>query len=130
MREQVLVEMLILEVSEESLREIGVDWATLDEPSPSSVRGFGMTNLGPRVNFLSGTAEGLVDRGLEIGRRRRSRSGPFSRRWRSNPASTSSRRRNILASNHRKAKIIVGENRAVRDPVADHGDASIRSRPR
>jgi len=38
-REQVLVEMTILEVSEEALKELGVDWATLDEAISSSVRG-------------------------------------------------------------------------------------------
>jgi general secretion pathway protein D len=31
-REQFLVEVLILEISEESLRELGVDWATFDSP--------------------------------------------------------------------------------------------------
>ncbi|MEN6338047.1 MAG: secretin N-terminal domain-containing protein, partial [Phycisphaerales bacterium] len=58
-RDQVLVEMLILEVTEESLKEIGVDWATLDNAVSDSVRGFGMTNLGPRVDFVNGTSEGL-----------------------------------------------------------------------
>ena len=65
-REQVLVEMLILEISEEKLPELGVDWATLDDASPDGVRGFARTNLGPRVNFLNGD-------------RRGSRSGPGRR---------------------------------------------------
>jgi type II secretion system protein D len=109
-REQVLVEMLILEVSEESLQEIGVDWATLDEAVSDSVRGFGMTNLGPRVNFLSGTAEGLAvgawkatNGGVQIGailQALQKQSGV-------NILSTPS----ILTSNHRRARIIVGENR-------------------
>jgi general secretion pathway protein D len=59
-REQVLVEMLILEVTEEALKEIGVDWATMDQAVSNSVRGFGATNLGPRVDFESGTLEGLA----------------------------------------------------------------------
>ena len=110
-REQVLVEMLILEVSEESLRDLGVDWATLDEPSANSVRGFGMTNLGPRVNFLSGTAEGLslgawkaVGGTVQIGAILQAMEKQSGVNILSTP--------HILASNHRKAKIVVGENRA------------------
>jgi general secretion pathway protein D len=109
-REQVLVEMLILEVSEESLREIGVDWATLDDAVANSVRGFGMTNLGPRLNFLSGTAEGLSvgawqagAEGLKIGAILQALEKQSGVNILSTP--------HILTSNHRKAKIIVGENR-------------------
>lgn len=109
-RDQVLVEMLIMEVTEESLREIGVDWATLDDAVADSVRGFGMTNLDPRVNFLNGTAEGLsvgawrgTGSGVQIGailHALQKQSGV-------NILSTPS----ILTSNHHKAQIIVGENR-------------------
>ncbi|NLH41936.1 MAG: type II secretion system secretin GspD [Planctomycetes bacterium] len=109
-RDQVLVEMLILEVTEETLKEIGVDWATLDNAVSDSVRGFGMTNLDPRVNFLNGTSEGLnvgawrgSDNGAQIGailHALQKQSGV-------NILSTPS----ILTSNHRKAQIIVGENR-------------------
>jgi general secretion pathway protein D len=109
-REQVLVEMLILEVSQESLLNLGIDWATLDEPSANSVRGFGMTNFGPRLNFLSGTAEGLsigawqaVDGAVQIAAILEA----LEKQSGVNILSTPS----ILASNHRKAKIIVGENR-------------------
>ncbi|MCK5270469.1 MAG: hypothetical protein KAJ46_06775, partial [Sedimentisphaerales bacterium] len=42
-REQVLVELLIVEISEENLREIGVDWATMDQAVSNSVRFFGNT---------------------------------------------------------------------------------------
>ena len=110
-REQVLVEMLILEISDESLLELGVDWATLDNPSTNSVRGFGMTNLGPRVNFLNGTAEGLsigawksVGGTVKIGAILHAMEKQSGVNILSTP--------HILASNHRKAKIIVGENRA------------------
>jgi general secretion pathway protein D len=110
-REQVMVEVLILEISDESLRELGVDWATMDNPSPDNVRGFGMTNLGPRVNFLSGTAEGLaigawksVGGTVKIGAILQAMEKQSGVNILSNP--------NILASNHRKAKIVVGENRA------------------
>ncbi len=109
-REQVLVEMLILEVTEESLKEIGVDWATMDTVISDSIRGFGMTNLGPRVNFLSGTSEGLNigawrtnDRGLQIGAILQA----LEKESGVNVLSTPS----ILTSNHRTAKMVVGENR-------------------
>ncbi len=109
-REQVLVEMLIMEITEESLQEIGVDWATLDEAVSDSVRGFGMTNLGPRVNFLSGTAEGLAvgawkatAGGVQIG----AIVTALQKQSGVNILSTPS----IVTSNHRKATIIVGENR-------------------
>jgi general secretion pathway protein D len=110
-REQVLVEMQILEVTEESLREIGVDWATLDEAVTDSVRGFGLTNLGPRVNFLSGRAEGLsvgawqasAGGGVKVGAILQALEKVSGVNILSTP--------HILTSNHRKAKIIVGENR-------------------
>ncbi len=109
-REQVLVEMQILEVSEESLREIGIDWATLDDAVSDSVRGFGLTNLGTRVNFLSGTAEGLVvgawqaaNGDIKIGAILQALEKESGVNILSTP--------HILTSNHRKAKIIVGENR-------------------
>jgi general secretion pathway protein D len=66
-REQVLVEMLIMEVSEDSLREIGVDWATLDEAVDGSIRGFAATNFGPRVDFVNGDLEGLAVGGWIVG---------------------------------------------------------------
>jgi len=110
-REQVLVEMLILEISDESLRELGVDWATLDGPSSDSVRGFGMTNLGPRVNFLGGTAEGLsIGAWKAIGGT--TRIGAILQATEKQSGVNILSTPHILASNHRKAKIIVGENRA------------------
>ncbi|MBN1509975.1 MAG: type II secretion system secretin GspD [Sedimentisphaerales bacterium] len=109
-REQVLVEMLIMEVTEEALKEIGVDWATLDGIVADSVRGFAMTNLGPRVDFVSGDLEGLAigawkgtDPTADIGvilHALEKQSGV-------NILSTP----HIVTSNHRKARIIVGENR-------------------
>jgi len=58
-REKVLVELLIVEVSEDNLRQIGVDWATLDQAVSDSVRGFGFTDFGLRSAALNGTLEGL-----------------------------------------------------------------------
>ena len=58
-RDQVWVDALIIEISEDDLQEIGIDWATLDDAVADSVRGFGVTNFGPRVDFLNGNAQGL-----------------------------------------------------------------------
>ena len=108
-REQVLVEMLIMEVSEDSLTEIGIDWATLDEAVEDSVRFFGATNFGPRVDFLSGNLEGLA-----VGAWRADGSDitiggilhALEKESGVNILSTP----HITTSNHSKAKIIVGEN--------------------
>ncbi|MBN1507620.1 MAG: type II secretion system secretin GspD [Sedimentisphaerales bacterium] len=110
-REQVFVEMQIIEVTEEALQEIGVDWATLDDAVAGSVRGFGLTNLGPALSnpINGGTGEGLfvgawkgpgTDKIGFILQALKKESGV-------NILSTPQ----ILTSNHRKASIIVGENR-------------------
>jgi len=108
-REQVLVEMMILEVTEESLTQIGVDWATLDEAVSTSIRGFGLTNLGPRVDFLNGDLEGLAvgawkdnGDGVTIGAILQA----LQRESAVNILSTP----HIVTSNHRRASIVVGEN--------------------
>jgi len=109
-QEQVLVEMLIMEVSQEKLDALGIDWATMDDPVSGSVRGFGATNLGPRVEFLSGDLEGLA-----VGLWRRGGSGlnigaimqALTKRSGVNILSTP----HITTTNHHKARIIVGENR-------------------
>ncbi|UCG48286.1 MAG: type II secretion system secretin GspD [Phycisphaerales bacterium] len=109
-REQVLVEMLIMEVSEDGLTEIGIDWATLDQAVDDSVRYFGMTNFGPRVDFLNGDLEGLAvgawkgaGDNLMIGALLHALEKESGVNILSTP--------HILTSNHNKAKIIVGENR-------------------
>lgn len=109
-REQVLVEMLIVEVSHENLTALGVDWATMDEAVTDSVRGFAATNLGPRLDFLSGDLEGLAVgawkqgiNGLQIG----AILSALAKESDVNILSTP----HITASNHRTSKIIVGENR-------------------
>jgi len=109
-REQVLVEMLIVEVSEDSLKEIGIDWATLDAAVADSVRAFAETSFGPRVNFLSGTAEGLsvgawkmTGSGVAI--------GPILHALEKISGVNILSTPHILTSNHQKARIIVGENR-------------------
>ncbi|MFA5239275.1 MAG: secretin N-terminal domain-containing protein, partial [Phycisphaerae bacterium] len=108
-REQVLVEMLIMEVSEDNLKEIGIDWATLDEAVADSVRYFGATSLGPRVDLISGDLEGLA---VGAWKKKGDTTGygmvlqALETLSGVNILSTP----HILTSNHHKAKIIVGEN--------------------
>ncbi len=109
-REQVLVEMLIMEVGENGLREIGIDWATLDEAVENSIRFFGATNFGPRVDFVSGDLEGLVvgawrADGADV------RIGAILHALEKQSGVNILSTPHITTSNHSKAKIIVGENR-------------------
>jgi general secretion pathway protein D len=110
-REQVLVEMQIVEVTDESLREIGVDWATLDDAVMDSVRGFAITNLGPRVDFLSGRAEGLSVGAWELGSAGDLKIGAILHALEKVSGVNILSTPHVLTSNHRRAKIIVGENR-------------------
>jgi general secretion pathway protein D len=107
-RIQVVVEMVIMEVSEEAMREIGVDWATMDSPS-DGVRGFASTNLGPRSSFI-GAAEGFF-----LGAMRASEGGVnigfILRAAQKNSGVNILSCPNIICSNHSTSKIVVGENR-------------------
>ena len=110
-REQVLVEMLIMEVSEDGLKEIGIDWATLDEAVESSVRAFGVTNFGPRVDFANGDLEGLAV-GAWKGSGSDVRIGALLHALEKQSGVNILSTPHITTSNHSKARIIVGENRA------------------
>ena len=108
-REQVLVEFEIIEVSDEVLKEIGVDWATLDQAVADSVRGFAFTNLGPRVEAASGDLEGLaigmhkvVGGQITIG----SVLKALEKQTGVNILSTP----HVLTSNHQEATIVVADN--------------------
>ena len=108
-REQVSVEMLIVEVSEDALEEIGIDWVTLDEAIGNSLRAFGQTNFGPRVDFASGDFKGL-----SVGAWKETGSGvgiaAILNALRETSGVNILSTPHILTSNHNKAKIIVGEN--------------------
>jgi general secretion pathway protein D len=110
-REQVLVEMLIVEVSEDGLKEIGIDWATLDEAVAGSVRAFGATNFGLRSGFTSGTLEGL-----SVGAWKKNGStttiGPILHALEKISGVNILSTPHITTSNHQRAQVIVGENRA------------------
>jgi len=108
-REQVLVEFQIMEATDDVLREIGVDWATLDQAVTDSVRGFGYTNLGPRLEAVSGDLEGMgvgvykkVGEDTEIGAILKAMEKHSGVNVLSTP--------HILASNHRKASIVIADN--------------------
>ncbi len=108
-REQVLVELLILEVSEDDLTQIGVDWATLDQAVSDSVRGFGYTDFGIRVDSINGDLRGLgVGAFKEVGGDVRIGAilGALQKETGGNIVSTP----HILTSNHQEAEIVVGEN--------------------
>jgi general secretion pathway protein D len=109
-REQVFVEMQIMEITEEALQEIGVDWATLDQAVADSVRGFGMTNLGPRTSFINGTAEGLSV-GAWKGPGNNVQIGAILQALKKESGVNILSTPQILTSNHRKAIIVVGESR-------------------
>ena len=107
-REQVLVELFIMEVSEETLREIGIDWATLDQAVADSVRFFGGTNFGVRVDSASGNLEGFslgafkeVGGEVQIGSILSALEKESGVNILSKP--------HILTSNHQTAEIFVGE---------------------
>jgi len=108
-REQVVVDMLIVEVSEDTLKEIGIDWATIDDAVADSVRFFGATNFGPRVDFIGGDWEGF-----SVGAWKQTSSGlgiaAILRALEQKSGVNILSKPNILTSNHHKAKIIVGEN--------------------
>jgi general secretion pathway protein D len=122
-REQVLVELLIMEVTEDGLLEIGIDWATLDEAVEDSIRGFAATNFGPRVDFVNGDLEGLAVGAWKA-------SGDDVRIGAILHALDKTSELNILStphvttSNHNTAKIIVGENipYVVQSRVTETGD--------
>ncbi len=108
-REQVLVEVKIIEAGEELLRDIGVDWATLDQAVQNSVRGFGGTNFGLRTESATGSLEGLgigafksVGGTVQIAAIMKM----LEKNTKVNILSTPQ----ILTSNHREAQITVAEN--------------------
>ncbi|RPJ29761.1 MAG: hypothetical protein EHM35_13165 [Planctomycetaceae bacterium] len=108
-REQVLVEFQIIEASDNILRQLGFDWATLDEAVADSVRGFGFTNLGPRVEAASGDLQGVgiglwkdVDGTPQI--------AAILKALEENSAINILSTPHVLTSNHQEATITVADN--------------------
>ena len=107
--DQVLVEMFIMEVSQDSLHEIGIDWATLDQAVEGGVRGFAATNFGVRSGFVSGDLEGLA-MGLWRGSGTNVRIGTILHALDKSTGVNILSTPSIMTSNHQLARIIVGEN--------------------
>lgn len=108
-REQVLVEMLIVEISESALLEIGFDWQTLTQAVSDNIRGFGGTNYGVRVDQANGDLEGLsVGAFKKIGGNTQVAAILHALQKTSgvNILSTP----HIMTTNHQQAKIFVGQN--------------------
>jgi general secretion pathway protein D len=108
-RENVLVELLIMEVSQDKLLEIGIDWATFDQAVSDGVRGFADTNFGVRVAAVNGESEGLtVGAFKDVGGN--TQIGAIINAMETESGVNILSTPHILASNHKKAKIIVGDN--------------------
>jgi len=108
-REQVLVEFQIIEASDDVLKEIGVDWATLDEAVADSVRGFAFTNLGPIVEAASGDLEGLAI-GLQKEVGGEATIGAVLKALEKHSGVNVLSTPHVLTSNHQEATIIVADN--------------------
>jgi len=108
-REQVLIEFQIVEASTNVLAELGFDWATLDQAVASSVRGFGFTNLGPRVEAASGDLHG-VGVGLWKGTDGAPQIGAILRALEKNSGVNILSTPHVLTSNHQEAHITVADN--------------------
>ncbi|HNS19858.1 MAG TPA: type II secretion system secretin GspD [Sedimentisphaerales bacterium] len=108
-REQVLIEFQIVEASNNVLSELGFDWATLDQAVANSVRGFGFTNLGPRVEAASGDLQGLGV-GLWKGTDGAPQIGVILQALQKNSAVNILSTPHVLTSNHQEAHITVADN--------------------
>lgn len=108
-REQVLVEFQIVEASENVLKELGFDWATLDQAVAGSVRGFAATNLGPRVEAASGDLQGVgVGLWKQVGGR--TQIAAIMKALETNSAVNILSTPHVLTSNHHEATITVADN--------------------
>ncbi len=108
-QEQISIDLLIVEVSEGDLEELGIDWATLDEAVSDSIRFFGSTNFGARLDYISGDYEGLalgafknVGDDTKIG----SVLNALKRLTSSNVISSP----NVTTTNHKQASFMAGDN--------------------
>jgi general secretion pathway protein D len=108
-REEVLVELRIVEVSDELVRNIGVEWSTFDAASASGITEFAGTTYGLASELAAGTLNGAsvgafkqVNGTTKVG----ALLNLLDQRTGVNIVSTPT----IVTANHHKAKITVGEN--------------------
>jgi len=108
-REQVLVEFQIIEASDNVLKQLGFDWATLDQAMAGSVRGFGYTSLGPRVEAASGDLQGVgIGAWKEVNGT--PQIGAILQALEKNSAVNILSTPHVLTSNHQEATITVADN--------------------
>ncbi len=114
-RPQVLVEALIADVSMDLLTDLGIEWATLDQPVEDKYTAFG----GTKYDFPTGVSNlaqrGLTFSGLVVGAMRGTTNGIpnvgaiiqlYSKRTGFNILSTPQ----LLTLDNKEARIMVGEN--------------------
>jgi general secretion pathway protein D len=108
-REQVLVEMCIMEASEDVVRELGVEWTTID-PAGEDMRGFGGTDFGIRVEQASGTLEGLTLGAFKLGRDGSPQVAAILNALENESGVNILSKPHIVTSNHEESRIFVGES--------------------
>ncbi|MCK4423605.1 MAG: type II secretion system secretin GspD, partial [Candidatus Omnitrophica bacterium] len=113
MMDQVLVEALIVEASMSSITQLGIEWASLDEPSGKDVTGFGGTNFDGNIStvrsgtslsgFNLGLVKGFASDGLPaVGAILQALGTDTDINILATPS--------ILTSDNQEAKIIIGDN--------------------
>ena len=108
-REQILVEMRILEASQSVLRDLGVEWSSLDPASSDGVRGFGFTDYGIRLEATSGDLQGMAVGAYKLVNDE-AKIAAILKALESNTDVNILSQPHILATNHQEATITVGEN--------------------
>lgn len=116
MRHQILVEVLIAEVSGNLSRSIGIEWGVIDQ-NREGYRGFGGTNFGLKAQALSGTGMqiGLVKGTLDLQKIKDGDLGELSkikalmRLYQNNAQFNILSAPQLLTTDNEEARITVGE---------------------
>jgi len=108
-REQVLIEMCIMEASEDIVKELGIEWASVGEPT-NHVRGFGYSNFGLRGKAAAGTLEGLALGAFKAGSDGGIRFAAVLNALENKSGVNLLSKPHVLTSNNQQARILVGEN--------------------
>jgi len=107
-REQVLVELQIVEASEDALKEIGIELATLDQAT-NRVRPFGLTHFGLRTQLAANDLEGLALGVFKRVGQDTQFAAVFKAMERHSGVKILSTP-HVLTSNHREATILIADN--------------------
>ncbi len=109
-REQVLVELRIMEATQRALKEVGFDWSTMDEPSPDSLRGLSSTFLGPRSGIGMDDGALIGREGIIAALVKGDKIGAVMKALQTNRYVDVLSTPHLLTSNHQEATISVVEN--------------------